>query len=384
MKVFHIGLRRLCTVLLGLVFFVAGMLKLADPVGAGLVMDEYFKFFHLQWLCGLSKAAGVGMALVETLVGAALLAGIWRKWVALITAVMLAGFTVLTAVLLIFNPQMDCGCFGEAIHLTHLQTFLKNIVLCILGAAAFLPVKEYEATRKSKVIAFGVVALTTAVFTAHSLVSIPMVDFTEFAPGTSLAESDGTVDTQQEYTVIYEKDGVEQGFTLDNLPDSTWTFVRVDQTGIVLPDGTDAPAFFISDAGGEYRNELLTSGRVMVVTIYDSGRFKGTERTRMFIDNAEKAGMDVLVVSRDEVPGLESYRSDYKKIITLNRSNGGATLIDDGEIICKWPARSLPDADDLATINEKNSIELMAGRAPRGRIFFEGLMVYSLAVLLIL
>ena len=32
MKGFHIGLRRLCSVLLGLVFFIAVMLKLMDPV----------------------------------------------------------------------------------------------------------------------------------------------------------------------------------------------------------------------------------------------------------------------------------------------------------------------------------------------------------------
>ena len=384
MKGFHIGLRRLCTVLLGLVFFVAGMLKLMDSVGAGLVMDEYFKFLHMEWLCGFSKAAGVIMALLETLVGAALLAGVWRKWVALVTSIMLAGFTILTAVLLIFNPQMDCGCFGEAIHLTHLQTFLKNVVLCILGAGAFLPVKEYESTRKSKVIAFCIVAVTVAAFMAHSLSSLPMVDFTEFAPGASLAGSGDGIDTAQEYTVIYSKDGVEKEFTLENLPDSTWTFVRVDQTGIVLPESGDSPSFFISDSEGEYRNELLTSGRVMVVSVYDAEGFSRLRQTQEFIDNTIGLGMNVLVVSRDEVPGLESYKSDYKKIITLNRSNGGATLIDDGEIICKWPARSLPDADDLAAINEKNSIELMAGRAPRGRIFFEGLMVYSLAVLLIL
>ena len=384
MRVFHIGLRRICTVLLGLVFFVAGMLKLMDPVGAGLVMDEYFKFFHTEWLCGFSKAAGVGMALLETLVGAALLAGVWRKWVALITTVLLAGFTILTAVLLIFNPQMDCGCFGEAIHLTHLQTFLKNVILCILGAGAFLPVKEYETTRKSKVIAFGIVVLTVAVFTAHSLVSIPMVDFTEFAPGASLAGNESGIDTQQEYTIIYEKDGVEEKFTLENLPDSTWTFVRVDQTDIVLPDDNDSPSFFISDSDGEYRNELLTEGRVMVISVYDAERFTRLEKTQEFIGNAGKAGMTVITVSRDDIPGLESYKSDYKKIITLNRSNGGATLLDDGEIICKWSARSLPDAEALAEINGKNSIELMAGRAPRGRICFEGLMLYSLAVLLIL
>ena len=55
MKGFHLGLRRLCSILLGLVFFIAGMLKLMDPVGAGLVVEEYFEFFHLGWLAFASK-----------------------------------------------------------------------------------------------------------------------------------------------------------------------------------------------------------------------------------------------------------------------------------------------------------------------------------------
>ena len=75
MKGFHLGLRRLCSILLGLVFFIAGMLKLMDPVGAGLVVEEYFEFFHLGWLAFASKWLAVILALVETLTGAALIAG---------------------------------------------------------------------------------------------------------------------------------------------------------------------------------------------------------------------------------------------------------------------------------------------------------------------
>ena len=42
--------RRICAVIVGTVLFVAGSLKLMDPVGAGLVVSEYFKFFHLYFI----------------------------------------------------------------------------------------------------------------------------------------------------------------------------------------------------------------------------------------------------------------------------------------------------------------------------------------------
>lgn len=388
MKGFHKGIRRFCSVLLGLVFFGAGILKLMDPVGAGLVVDGYFEFLHLKWLSFAAKPLGVAMALLETLTGAALLAGIWRRQVALVASVLTAFFTVLTLILVIFNPEMDCGCFGEAIHLSHLQTFIKNLILCLLCAAAFLPAKDFGSTSKSKLVAFWAVTAVLLPFTVHSLLSIPLVDFTEFAPGTSLVsdeDNEGADTTRQEYYVIYEKNGQEGAFTLDNLPDSTWTFVRVETSGPGLPDGeSTAPLFYISDSEGQYREDLLTEGRVMVLSVYDVPGYGATERAAQFLRDAEAAGFTALAVAREPLPGIETYTSDYKKIITLNRSNGGATYLDDGEIICKWPASRLPDADDLAKAASRNPLEQLVERSSRRRVTFQGVVLYSLAILLIL
>ena len=390
MKGFHIGVRRLCSILLGLVFFIAGMLKLMDPVGSGLVVEEYLKFLHFGFLGFAAKGLGVGMALLEALTGAALIAGIWRKQVAGITTILTLGFTALTLLLLVFKPDMECGCFGEAIHLTPLETFLKNIFLCILCAGAFLPIRDYGSTRKSKLAAFIIVALTVGLFTLQSLISIPLMDFTEFAPGVSLVgngdvEPAGGSDTKAEYYVIYEKNGQEGAFTLDHLPDSTWTFVRVENIETSIPDyESSVPVFYISDAEGNYRNELLTEGRVMVLSIYDVPGFKETERAERFLRDAEAAGFTALVVAREPVEGLDAYQSDYKKIITFNRSNGGATYLENGEIICKWPARRLPDAQELAKAASLNPLEQLVERSSRRRIAFQGVVLYSLAVLLIL
>lgn len=397
MKNSHKGIRRFCTVLVGLVFFGAGLLKLMDPVGAGLVVDEYFKFFHTPWLGFSSKAVGTAMALLETLTGAALLAGVWRKVVALIASILTLGFTILTLILVIFNPEMDCGCFGEAIHLTHLQTFLKNIVLCVVCAGAFLPFKDFGETRKAKVVVFGIVAVSTLAFMVYSLTSLPLVDFSEFAPGTELAEDEddedvsdelsinGESDTVDQYYVIYEKNGQEGAFTLDNLPDSTWTFVRAEKISSTIPDySQSSPLLFISDSQGEYRNELLYEGKVMVLSIYDASGYKDIAKAESFLEDARSAGFEAFVISREYIPELDSFTSDYKKVITLNRSNGGVTFIDDGEIIRKWPARSLPDAETLAAAYTRNSAEMMVSNTSKGRIFFQGFVLYSLALLLIL
>src|SRR5665811_437741 len=62
----------------------------------------------------------------QVLTGFRLKTGIWG------IIILLVIFTPLTFLLALTNPVSDCGCFGDAIHLTNWQTFGKNIVLCIL------------------------------------------------------------------------------------------------------------------------------------------------------------------------------------------------------------------------------------------------------------
>jgi hypothetical protein len=76
--------------------------------------------------------------------------------------------------------------------------------------------------------------------------------------------------------------------------------------------------------------------------------------------------------------------SDFNNIITYNRPNGGATYRADGEIICKWPLRKLPDAEELSKVVSRNPMEQLVGRSSRRRIAFQGVVLYSLALLLIL
>lgn len=126
-------LQRLCATIVGLVFLLAGIFKIFDPVGAGLVLEEYFRLVHLDFLLPVAKPLAVAVALFESLLGAALISGIRRVAVAFVTTVLLGFFTLLTLALAIFNPDIDCGCFGEVVHLTHLQSLLKNVVLMALS-----------------------------------------------------------------------------------------------------------------------------------------------------------------------------------------------------------------------------------------------------------
>ena len=388
MKKAHHRLRRFCAILIGLVFLASGLLKLLDPVGTGLIVSEYLKFFHMGFLQGAAKGFGMVLSLLEAITGAALVSGVYRRLTAAVTSFLILFFTIITLILWIANPVMDCGCFGEAIHLTHLQTLLKNVVLLVLAVIAFIPFQNFGVPRKRKKIAFALAALSLVFALCYNARHLPMIDFTEFAPGAELfasldndyQEMDGKVPT-----FIYERAGQRGSFTLDNLPDSTWTFVAVDTlTRSGLYKTASKPVLSFRDAEGNYQDELAVLGKVVVFSVYDPDD-ADWDRIRTQAGEARAAGATPLILS---VPGEDApqgvYYADFKPLITLNRANGGATYFNDGELISKWSPRDVPEGEELRRVLDREPVGMSTDFIVGRRIKAQGFALYLLALLLLL
>lgn len=384
-------LKRFCGYIAGFVFFISGILKLLDPVGAGLVMDEYFQFLHIGFLSPAAKTAGVMFALAETVLGAGLICGVWRKFIAICILVLQTFFTLLTLVLVIFNPEMDCGCFGEAIHLTHLQTFIKNIILLALLLIYYIPGSAIGSNRKIKYVSFSLVCASVLAFTVYSLLYIPMVDFTAFKQGAVL-QAAGHENAEDIYEAVftYEKDGKTETFTLGHLPDSTWTFVSTETR---LKDGFKESGAVLSITDpetGEYVDEMAATGRVMVISLYDNDiSDRQWAAIRSFIGRSEAAGFRtmILAVTTEDIPEdmlPYTYTSDYKTLISLNRSNGGLTYLYEGILVRKWASRNLPDSEELAGLSKSDLIEISTAYESKGSLAFQGFLLYVFAVMLLM
>ena len=391
MRYLFLRMKRFCGFITGFVFFLSGIIKLMDPVGAGLVMDEYFDFLHIGFLSFSAKAAGVFFAFAETLIGTALITGVWRKPTALCAICLQTFFTLLTLLLVIFNPEMDCGCFGEAIHLTHMQTFLKNVLLLALLLIYYIPGRHLGEARKKKYISFSLVSVSVIAFTIYSLIYIPLIDFTAYRPGSKLeAGAEINADAMYESVFTYEKDGIRETFTLGHLPDSTWTFVNAETR---LKNGYEESLTglsFYDPVTGDYKDNLAIEGKVLAISVYDSqmGARKWS-RTEAFISRASKAGFTVLLLcaSEEGIPASLSdsaYISDYKTLISLNRSNGGATYFHNGQLIRKWAGINTPDASELKTIAETAATEIVIAQDSKGSLVFQGFLLYVTAIMLLL
>lgn len=382
-------MRRFCGFLAGIIFYISGILKLLDPVGAGLVMDEYFSFMHIGFMDFSAKFLGTAIAFAEAVIGTALITGVWRRSTGITAMIMQGIFTLLTLALVIFKPEMDCGCFGEAIHLTHMQTFLKNLVIFTLLAAGFIPLKGLGRPIQRKYVSFGIVVASTLAFTIYSWMYIPLIDFTDYKATSHLQAADKyPADEADMYEAVftYEKDGKRKTFDLDHLPDSTWTFVSTET--ILKEEFTDKSVpLSIYDNEGNYCDTLAAEGRVMLISVYDTDIRPGVwEDISRFAENAASTGFRPLIVVADTGEEAEEgqYKSDFKTLITLNRSNGGVTYFSDGYLIRKWARKAMPDMDELKALQNEAETETMIGQSSQSSLSFQAFLLYVFAVMLLL
>lgn len=402
MKYFDLRTRRLLAFIAGAVYVFSGISKLLDPVGAELVMEAYMDFFHVGFMSFAAKPLAVALALLEAVLGSALMTGVWRK-VAAISAFALQGFfTLVTIVLVVFNPEMDCGCFGNVAHLSHIQSFVKNVVLCLMLVGAFVPLRELGVPKARKYVSFAIVTLSLLLFTVWSWMHIPLVDYTEFAPGALLRSAESAElfeDEKYQSVFVYEKDGKQEVFSLSDLPDSTWTFVEARTEVREGGDTESSVVLSIYDRDGMYHDEEVSSGKVMVVSVYRM-QDAGWERIADYVSELRKSGFRTLVLVSglpqeiDQVmEGLtpeqvnvlhqDMYMSDFKTLVSLNRSNGGLTYFSEGYLISKWASRSVPDADELSQIYKDDETEILLGRTSTSRLYFQGFKLFLFALMLL-
>jgi len=191
-------------------------------------------------------------------------------------------------------------------------------------------------------------------------------------------------------------------FTLDHLPDSTWTYVRTETIRKKGLRNDNVPILSFTDSTGTYCDELATEDNVLVLSVYRPLKLKGDSWTKLadVMDAAANAGFKPLLLAAATPEGMDTlsvivpdvrarlssrlYYGDFTTLISLNRSNGGATWFNEGQLITKYPLGKLPAADELLEMSGRDANEVMLDDSSRGRISFDALLLYVFAILLLL
>ncbi|MDD3685314.1 MAG: DoxX family protein [Bacteroidales bacterium] len=231
----------------GLVFIFSGFVKVVDPLGSAYKFTDYFTALGLDFLAPAALTLAIIMSVAELVIGIALLFNLFPKLAAWGLLLFMGFFTPLTLWLAVANPVSDCGCFGDALILTNWETFYKNLIILAFTAVVFIYRKRFKpAWNPFFQWSLGIFfTLASTVLAFHCLRNLPVIDFRPYHIGANIPEGMTVPEDQKdnkdvyESTFIYEKDGKQQEFTADKLPDTTWKFVDAKHT--LLKEGYKPP-----------------------------------------------------------------------------------------------------------------------------------------------
>ncbi len=403
LKIIIINLLRL---VLGAVLVFSGYVKAVDPMGTLYKLQDYLTALNLsgmvpQWLL---LVTAVALAALEFCLGIFILFAIRRRLVSRVTLAFMVVMTLITIWLATTNPIKDCGCFGDAVYLTNVQTLIKNLVLfacAFIIASSPLSMVRFI-SRTNQWIAINFTILYILATSAYSLYTIPPFDFRPYHVGANIQKGmeipKGAKQPQYETTFILKKNGVEKEFTLNNYPDSTWTFV---DSKTVLTDAGYVPPihdFSIMDGDNDITSKVLNAPGYTFLLISpdltraDDSHFGDVDR---IYEYATEHGYHFFGLTASTNDAVERWRAltgaeypfytmDMTTLQTIIRSNPGLLLLKRGTIIGKWSHNNLPGQQELSAPLERSSIGKLQPQDMRRKTLYAMLWFFVPLLLLVL
>ena len=376
MKSTRIIIINLFRIVLGLTFILSGFVKAIDPLGTQYKIEDYLGVLSLGGMLPdfVTLGTSVAISAIEFTLGVLLLFAISRRVISKVTLVFMTIMTLITAWLYIANPISDCGCFGDAIHLTNGETLLKNVIMLVMTAVVVYKPRDMIRTLSNgnSTIVINYSVLFILLYAAYSLYMLPQFDFRPYHIGANIEEGmkipEGAPQPEFETTFMMKKDGQTKEFTLENYPDSTWEFV--DSKTIMVKEGFVPPIhdFSILSLNGDDLTEDILQQKgytFLLIAPYlekaDDSNFGPIDQ---IYEYAEEYGYKFYCLTASgkqaiahwqDMTGAEYpfYNTDAVTLKTIIRSNPGMLLLKDGTVIQKWSHNELPNDSELyAPLNQ--------------------------------
>lgn len=382
----------------GFLFIFSGLVKGIDPMGSMYKLTDYFTAFGLNSNDGISLYLGILLAATEFLIGFGLVTGLRYREAAWGLLLFMALFTPLTLILALTNPVSDCGCFGDAIHLSNWQTFYKNLVLLVFVIPAFMLRKKMQSSDPiSGWLSAGAAFLFFIFFSVYNYRHLPVIDFRPYRIGVNIEEAmtipEGAKADIYETLLIYEKDGKQKEFTLENYPSEEEGWVFVDQKSKLISKGYSPPItdfILTSDDGYDLTSFLLENRGTSLLMISTSIKgadyddiLKGFETAEVCINE----GIDFWLITSSpatDIPpegiGLNHLFGDETMLKTVVRSNPGFLVISNGTVAEKWAARDIPDADKIIEEINESTESIVYNKNARLGILYGAILIIIIVI----
>lgn len=378
---------KIIRILLACVFLFSSFTKAVDPVNFGITMNDYFVSFGMGFLHPLAQLAAVCAISAEFVLGCMMLFRIRVNLAAWGYLLFMSFFFLLTLWLAVaeylevhhihdFGVVKDCGCFGQAVKMSNLQTFLKNVVLIIPTIIVFANRKKIPDCRLTLLgqrIAILLFAAATVIFQIYCIRHLPLIDFTDWKKGNDVVAFIEQP-AQKEVMFIYRNkvDNTEVKLTQDELMSQSDDFYEnydyVDRIDSIIKDIVRAKIDgfnMLDENGADHAFELISHENaqplyVLYMPDLSETKAKGVEKAKKLA--ADCAAKDVAFVAvsnsspEDIAAFVEAYGLDfpvyYNPIDPIKgpfmvrdavRSNPGIILFEKGVVKDKWAWRDFPE-----------------------------------------
>lgn len=402
----HSCLVNFCRFVLAVTFVLSGFVKAVDPIGTQYKIDEYIEALGPVGLLPgfVTLTASVLLAATEFCIGVALLFAIRRRRTSVLVLAIMAVMTPLTLWLALADPISDCGCFGDAVKLTNWQTLWKNVALLCAAVVVWrrpMVIKRLI-SRSNQWIVMNYTVVFIICISAWSLYDLPQFDFRPYHVGADIKRGmeipEDAPRPQFETTFIMEKNGERREFSLDDYPDSTWTFVdsRTVQTAEgYVPPVHDFSITRLSDGEDITDSVLNRQGYTFLLV---SPHLEQADDSRLDLINqvyeyADEYGYPFYCLTASSETFIRQWRdrtgaeyefcsTDETTLKTIIRSNPGLVLLKNGVVARKWSHNSVPEEDELEEPLESSALG-QSPVEPAGRRALNIVLWYVLPLMLL-
>lgn len=400
---------RLITLLMRLVvggvFIFSGFVKAVDTWGGYYKITEYVQALGWESLLPMAVFLAFAVAMVEFVLGVLLAVGAYRRMVPAVLLALMVVLTPLTLWLAVTNAVPDCGCFGEALHMSNWATFGKNVLL-VLALVYLLRYNKDLPSVYGPAVQWMVALWTFAFIIAVAVIGYstqPLIDYRPYAIGTQLVAATPQVE-EEDYVFVYERDGVQHEFYgLDSLPDDddpAWTFVqRYRRPSAAAPQPADsvpqaAVAFF--DGTLDVTAQLLGEPRPKVILLMPDLPRVGIAYSFVINELADfceardvavwavAAGSDAELAHWNDIAMAHYpiYQADDSEVKMLARGNAAVMYVDARNVV-QWK-RTLASINPSLLDNAQNDVMRLNGRFDPDSIMMRLFTLYMVGLALLL
>jgi len=333
-------------IFVGGLFIFSGLIKLNDPIGTEIKMEEYFEVFSQDFgsffTAFIPWALEIGMIMIvlEVALGVAILLYYRMNLTTWILLILMVFFTFLTGYSAILNKVTDCGCFGDAIKLTPWQSFWKDVILMVFVLHLFWHRRRFVPVLRTREGHF-------AVFRAYKI-------------GNNIPhEMQPPVAAIGEY--VFRKDGKEVTSDKYLTPEQGYEYVsyRIVNEDEIKPKITDYAV--TAPDGNDLTQSTFEGNKLIIVMVdVDKASTKNIADVRSLLQGLE-GKIDTFILTSSSSDNTERFRhenqlavpyyfADATVLKTIIRSNPGIALWKNGTVLGNWHHNDTPTASEVLSM----------------------------------